>query len=181
MRLSRWIVACAMLALYLAASPAFAQGHQGGPRPPKPHAEKPPKPFKQPKNVKTPIDEFMRMSPEEQQKALNRLPPEQRRRFQERLERFNQLPPQQQQNLRNMYNRLNQLPPERQQVVRRSLNQLSQQPPDRRQAIRQELRRMAPLAAEDREARMASPEFLGRFSEKEQGIIRDMSDLLPPR
>ena len=173
----RWSnMASAVLMVSLASAPGIsAPGRQGGPKPSKPHAEKPPKP---PKNVKTPIDEFMRMSPEERQKALNRLPPEQRRRLQERLEKFNQLPAGQQQTLRIMYDRLNQLPPERQQVVRKSLNQFSQQPPDRRQTMRQELQSMAPLGAQDREARMASPEFREKFSEKERGIIRDMSDLL---
>ena len=113
--------------------------------------------------------------------ALNRLPPEQRRRLQERIEKFNQLPAGQQQTLRNMYDRLNQLPAERQQAVRKSLNQFSQQPPDRRQAMRQELKSMAPLGAEDREARIASPEFREKFNGKEQGIVRDMSDLVPPK
>jgi predicted DNA-binding WGR domain protein len=134
-----------------------------------------------PKNGKTPIDEFLRMSPAEQQQALNRLPPEKRRRLEERLERFNQLPRGQQQTLRNMYDRLNQLPPERQQAVRKSLNQFSQQPPERRQAMRQELRSMAPLDPQEREGRMASAEFQERFSEKEQRIVRDMSGLLPVR
>jgi hypothetical protein len=40
---------------------------------------------------------------------------------------------------------------------------------------------MAQLEAEDREARMASPEFREEFSEKEQRIVRDMSGLLPAR
>ncbi len=163
MRLSWSMVATAVFWLGLASSPMLlAQGRQAGL---KPH--------------KTPIDEFMRMSPEERQKALDRLPPQKRRKFQERLQKFNQLPPQQQQTLRNMYDRLNQLPPDRQQVVRRSLNQFSQQPQDRRQAMRQELKRMAPLGVEDREARMTSPGFREKFSHSEQGIIRDMSGLLP--
>ncbi|HEV8038375.1 MAG TPA: DUF3106 domain-containing protein [Bryobacteraceae bacterium] len=168
MRLSWSVVASAVLLMFVASVPA-------NPKPAKQHAEKPSK------NSKTPIDEFMRMSPEERQKALNRLPPEQRSRLQERLRRFNQLPSEQQQTLRNMYDRLNQLPPQRQQAVRRSMNQFSKQTPDRRQAMRQELRGMAPLEPQDREARMASPEFREKFSEKEQGIIRDMADLVPPR
>jgi hypothetical protein len=176
MRLSWSSLRSGVLVVWLACgATGVAQARQGGPRASKPHSEK------TPKNVKTPIDEFMRMSPEERQKALNRLPPEQRRRLQERIEKFNQLPAGQQQTLRNMYDRLNQLPAERQQVVRKSLNQFSQQPPDRRQAMRQELRSMAPLGTEDREARMASPEFREKFNEKEQGIVRDMSGLLPAR
>ncbi len=176
MRLSWSTVAFAGLALCLASSLAIpAQGRQGGSKPSKSRAEK------APKNAETPIDEFMRMSPEEQREALDRLPPAQRMRLQQRIERFNQLPAQQQQNLRKMYDRLNQLSPDRQKAVRKSLNQFSQEPPDRRQAMRQELRSMAPLKAEDREARMASPEFRERFSDKEQRIVRDMSELALPR
>jgi t-SNARE complex subunit (syntaxin) len=164
MRLSWSIVVSAVLTVCLVLSSAgVAEGRSG------------------PKSAKTPIDEFMRMSPAQQQKALNRLPPEQRRRLEERLEKFNQLPRGQQQTLRNMYDRLNQLPPERQQAVRRSLNQFSQQPPERRQAMRQELRSMAPLGAQDRDGRMTSPEFREKFTEKEQRIVRDMSGLLPAR
>ena len=168
MRLSWSIVMSAPLVVCLVlSSVGVAEGRAG------------PKNGKTP--AKTPIDEFMRMSPAEQQRALNRLPPAQRRRLQERLERFNQLPRGQQQTLRNMYDRLNQLPPERQQAVRKSLNQFSQQPPDRRQAMRQELRNMAPLEPQEREGRMASAEFREEFSEKEQRIVRDMSGLLPAR
>jgi hypothetical protein len=176
MRLSWSTVASAGLALCLALGlTPPAQGRQGGPKSSKSRAEK------APKNAETPIDEFMRMSPEEQREALDRLPPGQRMRLQQRLERFNQLPPPQQQNLRKMYDRLNQLPSDRQKAVRKSLNQFSQEPPDRRQAMRQELRSMSQLKAEDREARIAAPEFRKKFSDKEQRIVRDMSELVPPR
>jgi len=133
------------------------------------------------KNGNTPIDKFMQMSPEERRKALNRLPPEQRKRLQERLQKFNNLPPERQEELKNLYNRLNQLPAERQQAVRRSLNQFARQPADRKQAIRRELRSMSSLSSEEREARMASQEFQGDFSDKEQKIVRGMSELLPPK
>lgn len=171
MRLKYFGLICGFFVLCLAqGSTAFAQAKHSAARPPKPA-----------KNAPTPIDEFMRMSPEERQKALNRLPPAQRRRLEERLKRFNELSPERQQELKSMYNRLNQLPPEQQQVVRRSLNQFSQQPADRKQAIRDELKSIAPLSAEEREARLASPDFREKFTDKEQGIVRDMSQLLPPK
>jgi hypothetical protein len=176
MRLRWSTVVSGALVLCVASGLAVpAHGREAGAKGSKRPAEK------SPRNAGTPIDDFMRMSPEEQRQALDRLPPGQRRRLQERLQKFNQLPPQQQQRLRNMYDRLNQLPPERQKVVRKSLNQFSQQPPDRRQAMRQELRKMAPLEAKDREARMASPEFREQFSQKEQRIVRDMAVLLADR
>jgi hypothetical protein len=173
----RWsTVSSPMLALYLAACLALpvdarqAAG-KGSKRPTD----------KSPRNSGTPIDDFLHMTPEEQREALDRLPPSQRMRLQQRLDKFNRLPAQQQQRLRSMYDRLNQLSPARQNLVRRSLNEFSQQPADRRQAMRQELRKLAPLGPKDREARMAGPEFRGKFSEKEQRIVSDMSDVLPDR
>jgi len=64
---------------------------------PRASAARPPKPPKseQPKSSdarETPIDDFMRMSPEEQQKALNRLPADRRKKVAEQLKRFNALP-----------------------------------------------------------------------------------------
>jgi hypothetical protein len=129
----------------------------------------------------TPIDQFEGMPPEQQQRALERLPPGQRQKLQERLRRFNQLPREQQQTLRNLYNRLHQLPPGRQESVRKAINRFSEQAPDRQRAMRDELRSMAALPKPDREARMASPEFRNNFSRREQGIVKDMLPVLPDR
>lgn len=176
MRGSRSTVAFAALVLCLGLGPsAQAQGRRGGMNRPRPA-----RPEKTARPPKTPIEEFQRMSPQERQKALDRLPPQQRKNLEERLQRFNQLPPEQQRTLNNMLGRLNQLPPERQEVVRKSMNWFSQQPMGRRQAMREELKGLAALPAEDRPARMSSPEFRFKFSDQEQETIRDMSDLLPP-
>ena len=162
----RWVVPAVVLAL-LASPVAFAR------RPPGARSGHPAP------AAKTPIDEFERMSPEQQQRALNRLPPGQRQKLQQRLQRFNQLPSEQQQTLRNLYNRLHELPPGRQESVRSAINRFSEQTPDRQQLIRDELRSMAPLPERDREARMATQEFRKSFSRKEQGIIKDMMPVLP--
>jgi hypothetical protein len=130
---------------------------------------------------KTPIDEFERMSPEQRQRALNRLPPAQRTKLEERLQRFHQLPPEQQGALRNLYNRLHELPPNQQESVRKAINRFSDQAPNRQRAMREELRSMAALPAPDRDAHMASREFRQSFSRREQGIVRDMLPLLPSR
>ena len=178
MRSRRSILLAGVLTLgLLPASPALAQGRRGmgmGRRAP----ARPARPEKAPN---TPVDEFEGMSEQERQKALNRLPPQQRKKLEERLQEFKKLPPEQQQALRNLYGRLHGLPAERQEVVRKSINQFFQAAPDRRQAMREELRGIGLLAAPDRQARMESPDFRGKFDPKEQEIIRDMSDLLPPR
>src|SRR5579864_2259527 len=107
----RAILALAAGLSLLAGSPVWAQrnGRRGGgavnaPRAPRTENQRL-------ENAgKTPIEEFETMPPEQQQKALNRLPPAQRQQLQERLKRFNQLPPEQQQALKNLYTRLHQLP-----------------------------------------------------------------------
>ncbi len=176
MRLRWSVVSSQVLVLCLAASFALpvearqAAG-KGSKRPPE----------KSPRRSGTPIDDFMHMTPEEQRQALEHLPPGQRMRLEQRLNKFNQLPAQQQQRLRTMYDRLNQLPPARQNLVRQSLNEFSKLPANRRQAMRQELRKLSPLGPMGRQARMASAEFRDTFSEKEQRIVNDMSDLLPDR
>jgi len=181
---SRSIAALAALLLGVGLTPsAFAQGRRGGmnrlpPRPPARRPEKPPKAEKTPAG-KTPIDEFQTMSPQDRQKALDRMPPGQRKKLEERLQKFNELPAEQQRTLKTMYNRLHELPPGRQDAVRKSINQFSEQPEERRQVIRQELKGIGELPQQDRAARLKSPEFRSKFSGKEQNIIRDMSELLP--
>jgi len=173
----RWcsLALCALACGMFFESSARAQGRHGASSHP-PSSTRPGK-----GSTPTPIEEFETMPPAEQQKALNRLPPEQRQKLRERLQKFNQLPPEQQQALKNLYNRLHQLPPERQNAVRKSINKLSQQPSERQQAIRQDLRTMASMSSEERQAHMSSPEFRGKFNKKEQEIVHDMSEVLPQR
>jgi len=128
---------------------------------------------------RTPIDDFERMTPQQQQQAMNRLTPGQRQKFQERLQRFHQLPGEQQRTLRNLYNRLHQLPANQQESVRKAINRFSGLSPGRQQAMRDELRSMAPMPEQAREQRMASPEFRKAFDRREQGIIGEMTPLLP--
>jgi hypothetical protein len=179
---SHTAVAALLLGLTLAPS-AFGQRRGGMARPNPPRsapAPKPQKAEKAEKTEKTPIDEFQTMSPQERQKALDRMPPAQRKKLEERLQKFNELPAEQQRTLKNMYNRLHELPPGRQDALRKSMNQFSEQPVERRNTMRQELKSIGELPGQDRAARLASPEFRSKFSHKEQDIIRNMSELLPP-
>ncbi|HTW66979.1 MAG TPA: DUF3106 domain-containing protein [Bryobacteraceae bacterium] len=157
--------------------PAFARPQKGGgrtfgrARPPASASQR----------AETPIEEFERMAPEEQQRSLARLPAAQRKRIVQQLQKFNQLPPEQRQALNNLYSRLHQLPPRRQQTVHDAIDRFSKLPMDRQQAIRSQLRALAPLSAEDRAARLANQDFRHSFSRREQGIVRDMLPLLPSK
>jgi hypothetical protein len=174
MRSRSSIPALAAVALCLTFSaPARSQGRRGG------GITHPTGPQRAGRGAQTPIEEFETMSPAERQKVLDRLPPDQRQKLQERLDRFNQLPPERQQALKNLYNRLHQLPPERQNAVRQSINKFSQMPPERQQAIRGELTTLANMSPEDRKKHVSTPQFRQNFNKKEQEIVRDMSEVLP--
>lgn len=184
MRVCRFLIFLAFLLGGLAPPAALAQRRGGGmnrarPQNLPPHNAAGRSVEKGGAGARTPIEEFETMSPAEQQKALNRLSPEQRQRLQQRLDRFNQLPPERQRALTGLYNRLHQLPPQRQDAVRKSINNLSNQSPERQEAIRQELRSMASMTPTERQAHVSTPEFRGKFNKKEQEIVRDMSEVLP--
>ena len=138
------------------------------------------RPQKAGKVAETPLEQFERMSPKEQQKALAKLPPERRRRMEGRLQTLRSLPPEQRSNLMAQYGRFSELSPERQEAVRNAWKEFGTQPPDRKQAMREELRSLGDIPAAERQTRLNNPEVRGKFSPQEQQILKDMSDVLPP-
>jgi Protein of unknown function (DUF3106) len=179
------IFVVALTGIFLACSaPALAQGHRSmgmGRRPPA-RTERPvkvPKAAQTSKAEKTPLDEFQRMSPEERQKALSKLPPDRAEKLRKQLQEYNQLTPEQQAVAKEQLDTFRHLPPERQQALRKTFNKFSQQPPDRQAAIRQELNQLRGMSETDRQARLASPELKSRFNKNERQMIEEMSGLLP--
>jgi uncharacterized protein DUF3106 len=148
-----------------------AQGHHvAPPRVPPARSQTP---------ARSPLEEFERMSPEQQRQALEKLPPERRQKAEERLRKLRNLPPTQRSNLLEQYGRFQELSPERQDAVRAAWKQFAGQPLRRRHAIRKELRSLADLPLAERQSRLGSPEFRSSFKPSEQQIIKDMTDVLP--
>src|SRR5262245_18346711 len=87
------------------------------------------------KNRRTIIDKWNRMSPEERQTALAKLPPERRLKIEERLNQYQNLTPQQRSQLRDRLENLNQLPPEKQNQARRLFRKIGQVAAERRTII----------------------------------------------
>jgi hypothetical protein len=142
-------------------------------------APRPERTIKAPKATKTPLDEFQRMSPEERQKALDKLPPDRAEKLRKQLKEYSQLTPEQQAIAKEQLEMFRNLPPERQDAVRRVFNRFSQQPADHQQAMRQELNQLHGMPEADRQARLASPETKSRFSKDEHKMLQEMSGLLP--
>ena len=125
------------------------------------------------------LEKWDRMSTEQRQRSLEKLPPERRKQVESLLDHFNQLPPGEQRRLRQRYERFRALPPETQQLIRTELNRFRRLAPQRRQGVRREFTALRALPDADRNARMQSEEFRNRFSPDEQKMIRDLVENVP--
>jgi predicted Fe-S protein YdhL (DUF1289 family) len=133
-----------------------------------------------PQRQETPIDRWNRMSPEERERELAKLPPERARLIRQRIHRFNQMNEQEKQDLRDRYETFSQLPAEKQKVVRQRLSEFRQLPVARRPVVHGEVEQLRLLPEAQREARLNSDEFRSRFSPQEQQIIHDLTEYLQP-
>jgi hypothetical protein len=128
----------------------------------------------------TPIDRWNRMSPEERERELAKLPPERARLIRQRIRRYNQMNEQEKEGLRDRYEIFSQLPAEKQQIVRQRLGEFRQLPVARRPVVHGEVQHLRSLPDAQREARLNSDEFRSRFSPQEQQIIHDLTEYLQP-
>ncbi|HLY19790.1 MAG TPA: DUF3106 domain-containing protein [Bryobacteraceae bacterium] len=126
-----------------------------------------------------PIDRWNRMSPEQREKELAKLPPERARLIRQRLRRYNQMNPQEQQALRERYRTFSEMPPAKQEIIRSRLKEFRQLPVERRPIVHHEVEGLRAMPDAQREGRLNSDEFRGRYSQQEQQIIRDLTEYLP--
>ena len=158
----RLILLLVLSALVLLSGAAFGQprrpGVRGGPPPPNGM-----------------IERLSRMTPEQRERALGRLPADRREKVERRLERFNALTPDEKQRLREDYQAFQKLPPEKQDAIRRSFRQFNDLPEDRRRPVRRELMYLRRLNADELAARFASDVFRSRFNETERQLLQDLA------
>lgn len=101
------------------------------------------------------VERFRKMTPEQREKALAKLPPDRRAVIEQRLNRIQQLPPLQRGELEARYQRFQNLPAER------------------RLAVRQELQNLRGLPPAERRRRFVDPGFQQEYSSEEQQILRE--------
>ena len=122
----------------------------------------------------TAVDRFNRMTPEQRQKALDRLPPERRQKLEQRLDQYNHLTPE----MRSRLRAFDQLPPEKQNQARRLFRQFGELPPERQAPLRKEFENLRGMSDADRRARMNSDEFRSTYNSHEQRMLGDLSGML---
>lgn len=157
-------IAVVILAVCGAVFPLAAQEHKPPkpPPPPKPAkaggaAGKPGGGFKNPQvKAVQELDRFSKMSPQDREKALAKLPPQRRAVFEQRLARYEQMTPEQRDR------------------VKQRVEEMEGLPKDRQNAIRQEIQRLQALPFGQRKKALNSEEFQQRFSPDEQRLVRDV-------
>jgi len=122
-----------------------------------------------------------RATPEERERALEKVPPKQQEQIRKQLETFDAMPKVQQEVLIRRAERLASLPAEQQAAFRQQMAALGKLPQERKRAIGRALRTLEPMPGDQRQRILNSQEFKDRFSPEEQKIISDLSAvMLPP-
>ena len=168
-------------AVLLLGAAGVASGADKHPAPAKPAAPPPPPPAQRGKQPPTIVDRWNRMSPEEQQKQLAKLPPERRKRVEEQLKQYKNMTPEERRQYRSQMEMFSQFPPARQQQVNRLSRQFSQMPKDRQTMMTGEFDKLRGMSDAQRGARINSDEFRNKYNANEQKFLGDMSGLLPPK
>jgi len=127
------------------------------------------------------LQRFVKMTPEERQNAIARLPPQRQRQILQRLQQYETMAPQAKERVVTQLELLHNLPPQRQNQVRRSLQDLQTLPDDRKVLVRQELAKLSAMPDEERKSRMNSEEFRNVYSPLEQQMMGNIAEVLPRR
>jgi hypothetical protein len=136
-----------------------------------------PQPLRTPRPRPTILDRLEQMTPEQRRRALAQLPPERRKRIEQRLSQYESLSPTEREQLRRQYERFRQLSPEKQEAARQLFRKFNNLPVERRRILRQEARRLNWMDQSERRARVNSPDFRTRYSPEEQRMVQDLVEL----
>jgi hypothetical protein len=184
---ARSLIAALLLAVGLVAGSPAQTGHSGAGQADPAAPESDVRPRRGPMgrmagplgNPGNPVMQFLRMSPEEREKALANLPPRRRMRIRQALENFDRLPQAEKERRLRLLDEFRQLPAERQQLLNERIQAFNSLPIRRRLWLRPELMRLRRMSPEDRQVRLNSPEFKARFDPSEQQILIDLAEFYP--
>lgn len=126
-----------------------------------------------PQNKKA-IERWERMTPEQRRRAMDRLPPERRRRIEERQRRYENLPPEARERLRGRYEKFQKMPSGQQDRLRKLYRRFQNLPEARRAALGLEMRRLRDMPEKERQEAIESPEFRENHSPSERKMVKDL-------
>jgi hypothetical protein len=150
-----------------AARPDKAAGPAaGGPRLPNPLAN--------------PVQRMMAMTPEQRERILEKLPPQQQANVRQRLENFDRLPPAEKARRLQLLEGFSNLPPEKQRILERQLPAYNALPPEKKEILGfKGIQQLARMSDSERQARLNSEELKSKFSPAELKMISDIAENYP--
>jgi hypothetical protein len=128
-------------------------------------------------NPVNPLVRLYRATPEERERALEKLPPTMQERIRAELDRFDHMPPEQQQVIVSRAQKMASLPPEKRRAVTQSWQDFQRLPEDRRREVAMVIRRLQ-VATEEQRNTFLNGAFLTDFSAEEQKMILDLSEVM---
>jgi hypothetical protein len=168
--------------LLLAAAPGLCEQTGGGkannPRfNPQPRSAGAPR---LPNPLANPVQRMMAMSPEQRERILEKLPPQQQANIRLRLENFDRLPAVEKARRLQLFQRFSSLPVEKQQILERQLPAYNALPPEKKEILGfREIQQLARMSDGERQARLNSEELKSRFSPAELKMISDIAENYP--
>jgi hypothetical protein len=127
----------------------------------------------------SPVQRFLMMTPEEQERVIEKAPPAEQARLRQAIDRFNLMPSAARARIFQVYQELSSLPPAQQALVTRQMNAFNKLPDERRETLRDELKLLLRMSAASRESRFDGDEFKSKYTPEEQQMLRDLAWNLP--
>jgi hypothetical protein len=132
-------------------------------------------------NPSSPAAHLYKLTPDQRDRALEKVPFQMQQRLRKELAQFDALPKEEQERIIRQTERYNALPAEKQLAFREQLRALAQLEKDRRQQVTAALRRLYNANPAERSSILARPAFRERFSPDELQMITALGEvMLPP-
>jgi hypothetical protein len=125
------------------------------------------------------VERLLAMTPDQRDRALEKLPRKQQENLRRRFEQFDKLPPEERARRIEMWKRFESLPPEKREILSRQMQAFKALPEDRLAVMRPALNRLSRLSPEERQARLNSEAFKNRFSPAELQMLSDLTENSP--
>jgi hypothetical protein len=146
---------------------------------PKPSGGVPKGAAKLPNPGTNPIDRLRAMTPEQRERVIEKLGPQQQINVRKMLANFDKQSDEQKQRQLERFRMLWNLPPEKGQLVSREIEAFNHLPEDRREAVKAAYVRLSKETPEGRAEILARPQFQRRFSEDELKILSVLPEYWP--
>jgi len=125
------------------------------------------------------VQRFLRLSPQEREIAIDKMPVGAQEGIRRRLAAFDSLPAEERERQLKLYEAVSRLPKDKQDLVNQRIGEFQQLGQDRKLGIRRAYQLLSGKPEPARQAIIDSPEFKERFTPSEQRIVVDLVRYYP--